>query len=152
MAELWIDDVAFSSSHSSYQTAVKQNLWSSVEAQQHFIGLWKQLQSELKHYPEDLLTYELLNEPTAPTAADWNRLAAKTLAEIRKEEPLRKVVIGSNLWNNVKEFSHLEVPSGDKNIILTFHFYNPHLITHYQASWLSAFAHLTVPIPRIGCN
>ena len=150
MAELWIDDVAFSSSHSSYKTAVKQNLWSSVEAQQHFIGLWKQLQSELKRYPEDLLAYELLNEPTAPTAANWNRLAAKTLAEIRKEEPLRKVVIGSNLWNNVKEFSHLEVPSGDKNIILTFHFYNPHLITHYQASWLSAFAHLTVPIQYPG--
>lgn len=150
MAELWIDDIAFSTTHNGYETTIKPNLWNSMEVQQHFIELWKQLQRELKRYPESLLAYELLNEPTAPTAADWNRLAAKTLAEIRKEEPYRKIVIGSNLWNNVSQFPYLEVPSGDQNIILTFHFYNPHLITHYQASWLSSLAHITVPVQYPG--
>lgn len=150
MSELWIDDVAFSTSHSGYKTVVKHNLWNNAEARKHFITIWKQIQNELKKYPNDLLAYELLNEPTAPTAAAWNNLAAQTLAEIRKQEPNRKVVIGSNLWNNVSQFPYLEVPSGDRNIILTFHFYNPHLLTHYQASWHCLFANITVPVKYPG--
>ena len=62
------------------------------------------------------------------------------------EEPDRKVVIGSNLWNNVTQVPLIEVPTNDKNIILTFHFYNPHLLTHYQASWQSLLAHITAPV------
>lgn len=149
-AELWIDDIAFSTSHSGYRTSISQNLWNNNEAQQHFVEIWKQMQGELKQYPNNLLAYELLNEPTAPTAADWNRLAAKALAAIRVQEPDRKVVIGSNLWNNVTQFPFLEVPANDKNIILTFHFYNPHLITHYQASWQSLLANITAPVQYPG--
>ena len=149
-AELWIDDIAFSTSHSGYRTTISKTLWNDNNAQQHFVELWRQIQSELKQYPNNLLAYELLNEPTAPTAADWNQLAAKALAAIRMEEPDRKVVIGSNLWNNVTQVPLIEVPANDKNIILTFHFYNPHLLTHYQASWQSLLAHITAPVQYPG--
>ena len=149
-AELWIDDIAFSTSHSGYRTSISKTLWNDNNAQQHFVELWRQIQGELKQYPNNLLAYELLNEPTAPTAADWNQLAAKALAAIRMEEPDRKVVIGSNLWNNVTQVPLIEVPANDKNIILTFHFYNPHLLTHYQASWQSLLAHITAPVQYPG--
>ena len=149
-AELWIDDIAFSTSHSGYRTTISKTLWNDNNAQQHFVELWRQIQGELKQYPNNLLAYELLNEPTAPTATDWNQLAAKALAAIRMEEPDRKVVIGSNLWNNVTQVPLIEVPANDKNIILTFHFYNPHLLTHYQASWQSLLAHITAPVQYPG--
>ena len=149
-AELWIDDIAFSTSHSGYRTTISKTLWNDNNAQQHFVELWRQIQGELKQYPNNLLAYELLNEPTAPTAADWNQLAAKALAAIRMEEPDRKVVIGSNLWNNVTQVPLIEIPANDKNIILTFHFYNPHLLTHYQASWQSLLAHITAPVQYPG--
>ncbi|MBF1062048.1 MAG: cellulase family glycosylhydrolase [Prevotellaceae bacterium] len=149
-AELWIDDIAFSTSHSGYRTSISKTLWNDNNAQQHFVELWRQIQGELKQYPNNLLAYELLNEPTAPTAVDWNQLAAKALAAIRMEEPDRKVVIGSNLWNNVTQVPLIEVPANDKNIILTFHFYNPHLLTHYQASWQSLLAHITAPVQYPG--
>lgn len=149
-AELWIDDIAFSTSHSGYRTSISKTLWNDNNAQQHFVELWRQIQGELKQYPNNLLAYELLNEPTAPTAADWNQLAAKALAAIRMEEPDRKVVIGSNLWNNVTQVPLIEIPANDKNIILTFHFYNPHLLTHYQASWQSLLAHITAPVQYPG--
>ena len=149
-AELWIDDIAFSTSHSGYRTSISKTLWNDNHAQQHFIELWQQMQGELKQYPNDMLAYELLNEPAAPTAADWNQLAAKALAAIRVQEPDRKVVIGSNLWNNVTQVPLIEVPANDKNIILTFHFYNPHLLTHYQASWQSLLAHITAPVQYPG--
>ena len=149
-AELWIDDIAFSTSHSGYRTSISKTLWNDNHAQQHFVELWQQMQGELKQYPNDMLAYELLNEPAAPTAADWNKLAGKALAAIRVQEPDRKVVIGSNLWNNVTQVPLIEVPANDKNIILTFHFYNPHLLTHYQASWQSLLAHITAPVQYPG--
>ena len=30
-------------------------------------------------------------------------------------------------------FDQLKIPAGDKNIVLSFHFYEPFHLTHYQA-------------------
>ncbi|MHC4521459.1 MAG: cellulase family glycosylhydrolase, partial [Planctomycetota bacterium] len=32
-------------------------------------------------------------------------------------------------------FDQLRIPEGDRDIILSFHFYTPMLVTHHQASW-----------------
>ena len=40
------------------------------------------------------------------------------------------------MWQNVNEFKNLKVPAKDKNIILSFHFYEPFLLTHYKANWI----------------
>ena len=42
--------------------------------------------------------------------------------------------MGSNNCCSVDTFDALRVPD-DKNIILTFHFYHPMLLTHYTAPW-----------------
>ena len=44
-------------------------------------------------------------------------------------------MIGSNLWQGHQTIKYLKVPEGDKNIILSFHYYNPMLLTHYGAWW-----------------
>ncbi len=110
-------------------------LWTDPAEQERFLQLWRELSAELKQYPVGLVAYELMNEPVADDAADWNRLVARAVKEIRKTEPRRKIVIGSNKWQSVNTFDQLEVPEGDRNIILSFHFYNPMLVTHHQASW-----------------
>jgi endoglucanase len=76
-----------------------------------------------------------MNEPVADDHEDWNKLVEKAVKEIRKQEPDRKIVIGSNKWQSVGTFDQLRIPEGDRNIILSFHFYTPMLITHYKASW-----------------
>jgi endoglucanase len=43
-------------------------------------------------------------------------------------------VIGSNRWQSATTFDELKVPD-DNNIILSYHFYEPFLLTHYHASW-----------------
>ena len=55
---------------------------------------------------------------------------------IRGLEKKRIIVIGSNRWQNFSTASQLELPEGDPNIILSFHYYEPMLLTHYQASWM----------------
>jgi endoglucanase len=56
---------------------------------------------------------------------------------LRKTEPERFIVIGSNMWQKTETFDQLRVPQKDPYIILSFHLYEPMLITHYQAPWTS---------------
>ena len=110
-------------------------LWTDPKAQEKFFQLWRDLSSELIKYPVNLVAYELMNEPVADNPEDWNKLVEKAVKVVRKAEPDRKIVIGSNRWQSVNTFDQLRIPEGDRNIILSFHFYTPMLITHYKASW-----------------
>jgi endoglucanase len=120
---------------SHHFNAKDKPLWTDPKAQEHFLLLWRDLSSELKKYSVGLVAYELMNEPVADDHEDWNKLVEKAVKEIRKQEPDRKIVIGSNKWQSVGTFDQLRIPEGDRNIILSFHFYTPMLITHYKASW-----------------
>lgn len=82
-----------------------------------------------------MVAYELMNEAVADDPELWNNLLANALQVIRKTEPERTIVIGSNRWQQVQTFDELKIPEGDKNIILSFHFYEPLLLTHWNASW-----------------
>lgn len=110
-------------------------LWIDPEARDHFIQLWRDLSAELKDRSVDLVAYELMNEAVAEDPDDWNDLAARAYAVIRKNEPERVIVIGSNRWQIPDTFDALEVPENDPNILLSFHFYTPMPLTHHQASW-----------------
>lgn len=113
----------------------KNTLFTNPKEQEKFISLWKTLSDSLKQYPESMVAYELLNEVSAENPEDWNKLLDKTIKSIRVSEPDRVIVIGSNMWQITSTFPTLKVPSGDKNIILSFHNYDPLLFTHYKASW-----------------
>jgi endoglucanase len=113
----------------------KNSLFEVAEEQEKFCDLWKQLSSEIGHYGNHFVTYELLNEAVADDPEDWNKLLAKCLAVIRELEPKRTIVIGSNRWQIPDTFPYLKVPENDPNIILSFHFYTPMPVTHYKAGW-----------------
>ena len=111
-------------------------LFTDPKAQQSFFSRWRQLSARLHDQPVDAVAYEILNEPVAPVHEDWNRLVAFSLAVLRKLEPNRVIVIGSNLWQMPHTLPFLKVPAGDRNIILSIHTYSPMLFTHYTASWV----------------
>lgn len=56
---------------------------------------------------------------------------------MRNCEPGRTLVIGANYYQKTKNFPYLRVPENDKNIILSFHYYRPFLLTHYHTHWTS---------------
>jgi len=113
-------------------------LWTDPAAQAHFLDLWRQLSVRLRGYPNDFLAYEIMNEPTATDPEDWNKLVAKSLAQIRATEPGRVVVIGANTWQVPQFVPLLKVPAGDRNIILSMHTYVPLVFTHHKADWTAA--------------
>ena len=110
-------------------------LFSSEKAQQDLINMWYQLSDVLKGYSNDSVAYEFMNEPVADEHEQWNQLIAKVHKALREREPQRTLVIGSNMWQGYETMKYLKVPEGDKNIILSFHYYNPMLLTHYGAPW-----------------
>lgn len=114
---------------------MENDLFGSEEAQQKLIDMWYELSEVLKGYSTDMVAYEFMNEPTAPEHEQWNLIVEKVHKALRAIEPERTLVIGSNMWQGVETFKYLRVPEGDKNIILSFHYYNPMLITHRGAFW-----------------
>jgi endoglucanase len=110
-------------------------LWTDPLEQDKLIALWKDLSSAVREWPNAMVAYEFMNEPVADDADEWNRLLSRVRDSIRAWEPERTLVIGSNRWQSANTFDQLKVPAGDKNILLSFHFYEPFHLTHYQASW-----------------
>ena len=120
---------------SHYFNAEEKPLWTKPGEQDKFIQLWKDLSAALNKWPVGMLAYEIMNEPVADDPEQWNRLLARATDSIRSWEPERFIVIGSNRFQSASTFDQLRVPQNDKNILLSFHFYEPFHLTHYQASW-----------------
>lgn len=115
-------------------TARDQPLWDNNNAQARFLQCWQELSAELKKYPNNLVAYELLNEPVADSARQWNDLLAAAIQQIRQQEPNRVIIVGSNQFESYSSFPQLKIPDREKRVILSFHYYNPFYFTHYQAS------------------
>jgi endoglucanase len=103
--------------------------------QERFLSLWQQVAAHYQAYSPDLY-FEILNEPHDKLdAKHWNRLLVSALDIIRDTNPERMVIIGPPEWNGVHQLRALELPDADRNIIVTFHYYEPYHFTHQGAEW-----------------
>lgn len=129
-----------------FSKASSITVFKDVAAQDTLIALWEKLAVAFKKYPNELAAYEILNEPNAKENASWNKVQMRVYKALRKLEPARIILMGSNKANKTHTFPDLEFPKDDPNIILSFHFYYPYLITHYKANFIKSISMLDVPI------
>lgn len=120
---------------SHHFNAAEKPLFTDEKAQESFFDCWRKISGELKDYSNGWVAYELMNEPVADRAEDWNKLVRRCVEVIREREPQRTLVIGSNRWQRFETVKELELPENDPNIIVSFHYYDPFLFTHYLAGW-----------------
>jgi endoglucanase len=100
-----------------------------------FVALWGQIAEHYKDRPEAVY-FELDNEPHDKlTEAKWNAAVPKLLAAVRKTNPTRPVIIGPGQWNGIWALDKLDLPKGDRNLIVTVHCYDPFQFTHQGAPW-----------------
>jgi endoglucanase len=98
-------------------------------------GLWEQIAARYKDRPAGVY-FELFNEPnTKLVEARWNAAIPELLKPVRKTNPTRPVIVGPANWNAIGALDKLEFPAGDRNLILTVHFYEPYQFTHQGAPW-----------------
>ena len=102
-----------------------------------FLAIWSELAERYKDRPAEVL-FEILNEPHGKFTAElWNEYLRDTLAVIRRTNPERTVVIGPVQWNSIQKLGTLSLPSDDRNLIVTVHYYSPFEFTHQGAGWTS---------------
>jgi len=104
-------------------------LLDDAELQNRFVALW--LEFERRYHADNGVVFELLNEVKDVKPAAWNALAARTIQDIRKINPTRKIIIGSTCWNSCDKLKELPL-FDDANVIYTFHFYSPFEFTHQR--------------------
>jgi endoglucanase len=100
-----------------------------------FVAMWGQIAKRYQSQPPERVLFELYNEPNSDcTPARWNGLLQRALAEVRKTNPDRFVVVGPTSWNSADALEDLQLPD-DRRLIVTIHNYNPFRFTHQGASW-----------------
>lgn len=98
-------------------------------------AFWTQVAPRYRNAARNV-AFELLNEPHgALDAATWNAFSADLLAIVRQSNPTRIVVIGPTSWNSLRELPNLVLPERDRNLLVTFHYYDPFRFTHQGAGW-----------------
>jgi endoglucanase len=100
----------------------------------NIIRLWLKLTKRYQRVSSDLLFFELYNEPPHMDPKIWNDAALNIVTAIRRLDDRRTLIIGASNFNSIYELSR-SVPPADKNIIYTYHFYEPFLFTHQGAEW-----------------
>lgn len=105
------------------------------ECRTKLLAFWRQIAPRYRNAPASVL-FEILNEPNRAMTPDlWNGLLSETLALIRQTNPTRGVVIGPANSNNFHSLDALVLPTTDRNIIVTVHYYDPFPFTHQGATW-----------------
>jgi len=113
---------------------------------EELLGLWTLLEKRYRKISGNSLYFELLNEPVI-SDQQWLPVAQKLIARIRKMSPGRTIIVGASNYNSIYELSRT-TPLPFKNIIYTFHFYEPFIFTHQGADWIGKQVSTTgIPFP-----
>ncbi|BAZ13307.1 putative endoglucanase [Calothrix sp. NIES-4071] len=115
-------------------------LYSDPVIEARFIAFWKAFASHLSSTDPEKVFLEVMNEPSAKTAEDWNKVQVKLIAAIRSGAPNHTIIASSNLrvavndWDNIQALLDTQIVE-DKNVVYNFHCYVPFVFTHQGATW-----------------
>lgn len=103
---------------------------------ERFLILWEQISKHYQDYSNDLF-FEILNEPHGSLNSKiWNELFYKAILKIRENNPHRTLLIDTANWGSIKSLDDLIIPKGERNIIVSFHYYLPFKFTHQGTGWI----------------
>ena len=115
------------------------------------LKVWAQIAQRYKNH-SDYVMYEILNEPHGISDKRWGEIQRMAIETIRKIDPKRTIIVGGTDYNSIGKLASIPEYT-DKNLIYTFHFYDPYLFTHQGATWggpplLTTLAGLPFPADR----
>lgn len=136
-------NVIIDNHHPEYDNSV-----SNAATTERMSALWKRIAERYKNTDAEKVFFELRNEPREMTAQKWRDQASELIKTVRAIAPNHTLIVGFHDWNSRGALIESK-PFEDKNIIYTFHYYDPFIFTHQGATWASeGLPELkTVPFP-----
>ncbi len=97
------------------------------------VPVWTQMAT---HYGDrsDYILFEVLNEPHGIANATWNAIQGDVIDAIRLVNTKHTIIVGPADYNSFRSLEFLP-EYADTNLIYTFHFYDPFVLTHQGATW-----------------
>lgn len=106
------------------------------------LAFWRQISARYAG-ARPRVVYEILNEPGGEmTHRQWNDLLHAALAELRRREPERIVIVPALNVSEQDAVRKLVLPPDDRRLIITLHYYEPYRFTHQGAPWSKELARL----------
>ncbi len=103
--------------------------------QEAFVRFWGSLAGRLSRFDPELTILEIINEPVFERRQEeWNTLNARLAAVIRQNAPQHSIITSGPDWGGIDGLNKLRVLP-DKNVIYSFHCYDPFTFTHQGATW-----------------
>ena len=113
----------------------KAQFFSDRSIRERFFKLWENFANRYVKY-KDFLAFELLNEVTKEEFGPiWNETIIEAVNRIRKIDKDVTIIFGGTRNNSVTDLVKLPLID-DKNLIYTFHCYEPLVFTHQGAYWI----------------
>jgi endoglucanase len=98
-------------------------------------ALWSQISTWYRNAPPGVM-FEIINEPRDAFSGDRiNRVQHAILADIRRTNPTRTVILTGDGWGGLDGMDTLRMPA-DPYVVGTVHYYGPFEFTHQAAEWL----------------
>jgi endoglucanase len=103
--------------------------------QEAFAKFWGALAKRLARFDPEMTMLEIINEPVFDhREEEWNTLNARLAAVIRQDAPQHTIVTSGPNWGGIDGLKKLKLLP-DKNVIYSFHCYDPFTFTHQGATW-----------------
>lgn len=96
---------------------------------EHFVYLWSQIATEFDAFPDSMIAFDILNEPTIPNKDLVNDVLLSAYAAIRAAAPGKTIMFESYNAAKFAQLSILNLPA-DGNIIYSGHYYDPYTFSH----------------------
>lgn len=107
------------------------------EWQDAFVKFWSTLAARLSKFDPDLTVLEVINEPVfRGRELEWDSLNARLAAAIRASAAQHTIMTSGANWGGIDGLKKLK-PLPDKNVVYSFHCYDPFPFTHQGATWSS---------------
>lgn len=108
---------------------------------------WGVLAAKLENLNPNMVFFEILNEPVFQGREwEWFELQDKCIAAIRKSAPNNTIVVSGPDWGGIDGLLKL-TPVANRNVVYSFHFYDPMTFTHQGATWAGPIFPLLKGIP-----
>lgn len=117
----------------------QKRLETDIEWRNGMVPFWGSLAKRLSKFDAERVVLEVINEPVFKGhEQEWLNFQPGVVSAMRESAPDHTIMATSTDWSNIGHLIRLK-PLADKDVIYTFHCYDPHIFTHQGATWSEPF-------------